>query len=326
MSQRGWVFSEAGRYPELQELPDPVPGTGEVVLEVRAAGLCHSDIGIIEGPGASWVSALPIVLGHEIAGVVAELGDGAEGFAVGDRVAVSLGPHPFVKGASAAFTSPGLAYDGGYEEKVRVSTAKLVRIPDTVPFSQAAGATDSVVTAYHAVKVTGEVTAGTVVGIIGLGGLGLNAARIAVLLGATVYGVDTKPDVFDTALAQGVTATYTDAADLAQHEPDVIFDFAGFGTTTAAAIQAVTRGGLVVLVGLGVTEATFSTNAIVTRNVELRGSIGGSKQDLVDVYELIASGKLQPLITEIPFEEIGDGLQRLHQGGVTGRLEAIINP
>ncbi|MEV8358409.1 zinc-binding dehydrogenase [Microbacterium sp. NPDC076895] len=324
-TQQAWLFTDADQPLELVELPVPTPAEGEVLLEVKAAGLCHSDVGIITGVGKGWNAKQPIVLGHEVAGVVAQLGPGVDRFQVGDRVAVSLPVHPIGRGWTARADAIGLGRDGGYEHYTSARADELVPIPDGVPFTQAAGATDSVTTAYHAVRVTGGVTEGTVIGIIGLGGLGLNGARIAVLAGATVYGVDTNTKVFDAAREAGLAGVYTDAAELAQHDPDVVIDFAGFGATTTAAIHNVKGGGRVVLVGLGVNRAEFDTVELVSRNVTLVGSLGASKDDLVEVGRLISSGDLQPIVTEISFEEIPDGLKRLTEGGVIGRLVARIN-
>lgn len=315
---KAWVFHGVGRPLELTELPVPTAQEGEVVVEVKAAGLCHSDIGIIDGVGQSWISHLPIVLGHEVAGVVSEVGPGVDGIAVGDRVGIGLLSQP----VASHTRFPGLTRDGGYGHYAVAEAVELVPIPDEVSFEQAAAATDSVATAYHAVKGTAGVSAGTTIGIVGLGGLGLNAVQVALLEHATVYGVDPSEDARKRAESLGAKAVFTDVSELASIAPDVIIDFAGFGTTTKGAIEAVRRGGRVVQVGMGTTEATIDTGLLVVRSVSLVGSLGAGKSDLEEIYALIADKQLEPQIETLTFEEIPAELARLRDGGVTGRLVA----
>ncbi|MGV0806600.1 zinc-binding dehydrogenase [Mycolicibacterium setense] len=110
---------------------------------------------------------------------------------------------------------------------------------------------------------------------------------------------------------------------LAPHRPDVVFDFAGFGITTAKALEVVRPGGTVVVVGLGQTEARISTNLLVTKSIRLLGSLGGTKQDLVEVLELIADRRIVPAVEEIGFDHIPAGLDRLRSGQLVGRLAAV---
>ena len=318
MTNKGWLFTGAHEPLVLSDVPAPIAGEGEVVLDVTAAGLCHSDIGIIEGPGAAWITNLPIVLGHEVAGTIREIGPGVESFAIGERVVIGLLAHGDEK--KTGWDAPGLSRNGGYEQLAIAQATELVRIPDNVSSAQAAAATDSVTTAYHAVVAEGRVTAGTVVGIIGMGGLGMNAVQIADALGAEVHGVDTSERARSRASEFGIASVHADARELAQYQPEIIFDFAGFGTTTAAAIEAVRTGGRVVLVGLGAIEATISTNLLVTKQVTLIGSSGGSKDDLKTVLGMISNGTITNVVEEIPFNTLPEGIRRLSAGEVVGRL------
>lgn len=299
------------------ELPDPVPGPGQVVLDVEAAGMCQSDVHILNGHGDEWLRKRPIVLGHEVAGTVAALGPQVTDFAVGDRVAVALISHPIEQADFA--DAIGLGYDGGYAGKAAVPVRNLVRIPESVPFTHAAVATDSIATAYHAVVAESGAIPGSTVVIIGLGGLGLNGVRIAALQGATVYGIDIDDTVFGAARAQGALACFARIADI-PGPIDTVVDFAGVGTTTADAIAAVKPGGRVVLVGLGAAEAIVSTHQLVTNNIQLRGSIGASIGELEAVLDLLANGSLEPLIEEVDFADLEAAIRRLEKGDVRGRL------
>ena len=191
-------------------------------------------------------------------------------------------------------------------------------------FDQAAAGTDAGLTSHHAVVTVGGAAPGVTVGIIGLGGLGLTGARIAVLKGAEVYAAEINAETRQLGLDRGVRQVVADAAELAQFSPDVIIDFAGFGTTTAAAVEAVRPGGRVVQVGLGRGESTISTNTLVSHQVQLFGSLGGLKADAEGVFELLGTGELRIMTTVVPFSEIGDGIDRLRDGTVRGRLVADV--
>ncbi|MEZ0338399.1 zinc-binding dehydrogenase [Mycobacterium sp. pV006] len=299
------------------DLESPRPGPGEVLLDVHAAGLCHSDIHILHGTDGNWLRKRPIVLGHEVAGVVHALGEGVVDVQIGDRVAVALISHPI--DTADALKAPGLGCDGGYAQQMVVSADVLVAVPDAVSMAQAAVATDSIATAYHAVVTEAEIGPGMRVAIIGLGGLGLNGVRVAALREATVYGVDIDPTTFDAARAQGASDCFTSITDVPR-PVDVIVDFAGMGTTTADAVARVKWGGRVVVVGLGSARAEISSHALVTRNIRLQGSLGASRDELEAVLALIADGSLTPGLEQVPFDSVPEALERLSQGKVSGRL------
>jgi propanol-preferring alcohol dehydrogenase len=257
----------------------------------------------------------PIILGHEIAAVVSELGADVAGYRIGDRVVVS-GTQEFCPGRNA---------DGGYATHCVMPTSSLLRLPQNVSFVQGAAATDAGQTAHHAVVVAGELRPDQRIGIVGLGGLGMTAARIAVLKGAEVYAAEPRREAWNTALAQGVRSVVDDVLGLASLKLDVIVDFAGFGSTTAGAVSVVKRGGLVVQVGLGHTQATISTMELVGKSVTLRGSAGGRPADTWAVLGLMEKGDLKIEATKITFDEIPAGLERLQRGGVVGRIVADLS-
>jgi propanol-preferring alcohol dehydrogenase len=311
---KAWHFTGVDEPLVQVELPDPAAGPGEVVLAVRAAGLCHTDVGVLHDEG--WLSTLayrPIVMGHEVAGEIVEVGEGVTGWQVGDRVGVC---------PTTPFGAPGFTTDGGFGEKVRCPATALVRIPDGVSFALGAAGTDAGMTSHAAVISNGQVKAGDKVGIIGFGGLGQIGARVAVLAGAEVNVAEVNEAVWDNALAVGAKGVATSIAELGD-DFDVIVDYAGFGTTTAEAIENVRVGGRVVQVGMGTLEATISTKWLILKSVTLVGSQGGTIEDVQGVYDYFATGQIDPAITEIGFEEIPDGLQRLHDGAVVGRLVAV---
>ena len=313
---KAWLFTGAHKPLELIERPDPIPGPGQVVLDVKGAGLCHSDVGFLDGTLTALLVKTPMILGHEVAGTVAAMGPDVTNVRLGERV-VSSGPESF---------APGWSVDGGYATKCLVMASGLVILPENVDFIQGAAATDAGQTAYGGVMGAGAMQPGQRVGIVGLGGLGMTGARIAVINGAAeVYAAEPRKDVWDKAKAIGVKGVVEDVMGLAELQLDLIVDFAGFGTTTAGAIVAVRPGGTVSQVGLGRTEATISTAMLTGKMVTLRGSRGGRAGDTEKVIEHIAKGELKIEASTIGFEEIPEGLARLERGGVVGRLVAEPN-
>jgi alcohol dehydrogenase, propanol-preferring len=310
---KAWLFTGAHQPFQLIERETPRPGPGEILLQVRAAGLCHSDVGRMDGTLTPYLPKQPpIILGHEVAGVIVAVGDGVSGWRVGDRV-VASGTQDYC---------PGWSADGGYASHCVLPAHTLVPLPDAVSFVQGAAATDAGQTSHSALMVAGELRAGQRVGIVGLGGLGMTGARIAVLHGTQVYAAEPRSEAWDTARAQGVIEVVEDVAQLAPYDLDLIVDFAGFGTTTAGAIGAVRPGGLVVQVGLGRAEATISTMTLIGRAVTLRGSGGGQPSDTAAVLRHMAKGELTIAASTITFDEIPAGLDRLARGGVVGRIVA----
>ncbi|WP_347014432.1 alcohol dehydrogenase catalytic domain-containing protein [Bifidobacterium dentium] len=146
---KSWRFTGTNEPLRLEELPEPSAGPGKVVIDVKAAGICHTDVGILTDPG--WMTMLgqvPVTLGHEDAGVISAVGDGVTDFKVGDRVAIC---------PTTSAGCPGSSFDGGFGPKIVIGTEALVRIPDEVDFVNGAAATDAGMTSYAAVVRRGGV-------------------------------------------------------------------------------------------------------------------------------------------------------------------------
>ncbi|MCB8910421.1 zinc-binding dehydrogenase [Rhodococcus rhodochrous] len=309
---RAWQFEGAGRPISLNEVPEPEPGPGEVVIDVAAAGLCHSDLMYME-VGEETMPFLPMTQGHENAGVISALGDGVEGWSIGDVVGVcSSGVRPPL----------GMFSHGGFADKLVADARDLARVPEGLDLSLAALATDAGMTSYHAIIKVGGASTGMKVGVIGYGGLGQIGTRAAVLAGAEVHVAETKESAWDLARQAGATDVVRDAAEWAGRGFDLVVDYAGFDTTQKA-IDAVARGGTVVQVSLGLPTFTVKTPTLLGRT--LVGSLGGTVEDIEEVYDLFVRREIEPAYTEIGFEEIGDGLERLRRNEVTGRLVARLD-
>ena len=309
---KAWQFVGENEPLALRDVPEPVPGAGEIVLDVKAAGICHSDVGFIDGTLTALLPKRPITLGHEIAGVVSAIGPNVVDCRVGQRVAIPCD-----------ISTPGTSLDGGFAEKVLTPARFAIPIPDGVPYDQAAAATDAGMTSYHAAIVVGEVKAGDKVGIIGLGGLGSLAVQICVGVGAEVYAAEVNEQAWELGTTLGAVAVASDIHEFADKELDVIIDYAGFGTTTASAIETVRPDGKVVQVGLGRPEGTINLQRLTLSRLTLVGSQAGTQEDCANVLKLIEQAKLKANITNISFDEIGDGITRLERGEVVGRLVAV---
>src|SRR4051812_31623350 len=184
---KAWQFTATGAPLELRDVPEPVAGPGEVVVEIRAAGLCHTDVGVMTDPlWRAQLATVPLTLGHEVAGVVVEVGAGVDGVDVGARVGIN----------PLSATAPGFGRDGGYSPRAVARVEDLVPIPENVSFAQGAAGTDAGMTSYHAVVVEGQVGAGSKVGIVGLGGLGQLGAAFARGVGAEVYVAEVNEAVW----------------------------------------------------------------------------------------------------------------------------------
>jgi propanol-preferring alcohol dehydrogenase len=306
-----WQFTEVGAPLTLAEVPTPEPADDEIRISVRAAGLCHSDVGFIDGTLTPLLPFRPITLGHEIAGVVSAAGSAVTQFTIGQKVVVP-----------AAIEGPGTSTNGGFAEEVVVLERLVVPMPEGVPFDQAAAATDAGLTSYHAVAIQGRVTSGTRVGVIGFGGLGSLGAQAALALGASVVVAEKNQRAHEFVRQLGIDRVVADVDDLAGADLDVVLDFAGFGTTIDGAMRALRRGGRIVLVGLGEARGAIDLQALTLNEIEVVGSQAGTKDDCAAVLDLVRDGQLSSRITEIGFDEIGDGIGRLERGEVIGRLVA----
>ena len=309
---KAWRLTAAKEPLQLFDVPDPIAGANEIVVDVKAAGIYHTDTGYLDGTLTNILGFTPITLGHEIAGVVSQLGKDVTGFEIGQKVVVP-----------ASVPGPGTGTDGGFADKVKAFDYQVIALPDGIPWEQAAPATDAGMTSYHALK-RGGVKAGTKLGIIGAGGLGSLAIQFAKGLGAEVYVAETNRDAWDRISVLGVDGLAENIREFADKGLDVIVDYAGFGTTTDDAIEAVGVNGTVVQVGMGVDRADISTTAIMLKQVNFLGSLGGTNEDAAEVLELMAAGRVSSEVEVVSFDDIDESIKRFERGEATnGRLVAV---
>lgn len=306
---KAWHFSSVSEPLRLVELDDPAPGPDDIVVDVRASGLCHSDIGFMDGTITNLLGHIPIVLGHEIVGTVSAVGSGVTDFATGDSV-----------GIPATTDGPGTAMDGGYAEKVKVPARLPIKLPDGLSFTEAAPVTCSGRTAYRAVHTAGQIEPGMKVGVIGFGGLGYFGVQIAKAAGTSVYVAELNESSWDNARSLGVEDCSTDIRDFEAVGLDLIVDFAGADGTLASAVEAVRHSGTIVEVGLGVETSSVSIQNITMKELRIVGTSNGTKDEASAVLDLVAQGTVRPKVEVIALEDIPEGLERVKRGNVDGRL------
>lgn len=313
---KGWEFTGTHQPLKIVEKPDPKAKPGYVVLKTLAGGLCHSDVSALDIE--SWMGSfnVPVIMGHEVCGEIVEIGEGVEGYKVGDVVAVCP---LYAKDG----TTPGYTRDGGYGTMTTAPVEQLVKVPAGLVPEKAAAATDAGATSYHAVCAVGGAKAGMKVGIIGIGGLGQFAVRIAVIKGCEVYVATRKPSAQKLALSLGAKEVKSSISEFADKNLDLIVDFAGGGQTTADAINTVGQYGKVVLVGMATDTSTINTYPIIFKELKFEGSQGSTTADLKDCLDMLASGELNPEIHTCKFEEIGEGIEKLRRGEISGRLVCL---
>lgn len=313
---KGWQFKKTHEPLELVEKDDPKAQEGYVVIKTGAVGICHSDVGVLEDEG--WMSLLdvPVIMGHECAGTIIEVGEGVTDFVVGDRVAICpTGPSRM---------APGYAYDGGFGTHIHAPASDLVKVPDNLSMKEAASATDAGMTSYHAIFSRGGAKKGMKVGLVGIGGLGQFGLQALLAEGIDeVYAVDLSEQARELAEKLGAKKVVSDVRELKDEELDLIVDFAGAGDTVKHSLETVKFRGTVVLVGMANLEATVNVTDFITGSKILIASNGGTKEDIAAIYELMSDGKLTPKLDEITFEEIPEGIDRLKANEVQGRLVAI---
>ncbi|MBD0688866.1 zinc-binding dehydrogenase [Streptomyces sp. CBMA123] len=282
----------------VEEVPVPVPGPGEVLIKVEAAGVCLSDVHLIDGTLKPFLlDGDKVTLGHEVAGTVHTLGE-AVTTAVGDRVLLQAG-----ETRNGRLYTRGVDYDGGWAEYTLATATTLVPIPDELPFEQACFIPDAVSTPWAAITGTGAVRPAEAVGVWGVGGLGAHGVQLLRAVGAfPIVAVDPLPAARDRALAFGADAAL-DPADPRFTEQlraatggrplSAAFDFAGVAPVRQQAMATLGERGRLVLVGLTDQPLTVTDGTRVSYlRQQILGHYGSDGQDVIDLVALVRGGRL----------------------------------
>lgn len=305
----------------VEEVPRPEPGPGEIRIQVRAAGVCLSDVHLVEGMIApQFLDGDVVTLGHEVSGVVDRLGDGVSGPPVGTRVLLQAGHRtPYGR-----VLTRGVDYDGGYAEYAVALAHTVVPIPDTLSFEQAAIIPDAVSTPWAAISSTAKVHAGEAVGVWGLGGLGTHAVQLLRMAGAApIIAIDPLEAARERAREVGADAVAGPddaAAVIAELAPDGLaaaFDFAGVPAVRSQALAALSLHGRLVVVGLAGRGIEIPNDtAFAFRGQQVAGHYGSEGTHVLELVRLAGLGRfdLSGSITDtFPLDEAPAVIERLER-------------
>lgn len=334
-TMRAVVIANYGGSLQATRRPLPRPGHGEVLVRVRASGLCSTDLHLLSGRQP--LGDLPRIVGHELAGDVVELGDGVTQWRTGERVTaaidVTCGHCRHCLGGATqlcrAMQRIGFERDGGHADYVAVPAANLVALPDEMAYEAAAILPDAVACMYHSLIHQGGVGLGQRILILGVGGLGIHGVQIARSAGAAVLATSRQPQ--RVALAERYGAVGVNTAN----EPleaavarftngegvDVVVDNIGNRASVRQGLSVLRPGGKFLVVAY--LDESFEVPSIPLFKTEQQiiGCRGSTRQDLIDVVRLVRTGQVTPVLgASYPLERIGDAVARLESGDLVGRI------
>ncbi|MEV0232003.1 NAD(P)-dependent alcohol dehydrogenase [Nonomuraea sp. NPDC050786] len=333
----------------LEEVPTPDIGPDEVLVKVRAAGMCRTDVQLVDGYFRNYAApSFPVTPGHEIAGEIVRVGSAAEtgGHREGDQVVVVGGwgdgtcrhCHRGDTQICAHGAWPGFGPHGGYAEYVPVPAAYVIKVDTQYNLApeQLAPLTDAGLTPYRGIKKlrdAGALGPGRVVGVMGAGALGTYAVQYAKLLGggATVVAFARNPDKLEVARRLGadhviniggrsldeVRAELREATG--QDEIDAGIDCAGAEEMIQLGFGLLAIAGHYASVGLVGDRIDIPLFPLVAREYTYHGSFWGNYNDLSEVVALAEQGKVQHTVHTIRFEDVNDAIDRIRTGEIVGR-------
>lgn len=333
-----------GEKPRIESVPDPtVVEPLDVLVNIDAAGVCRTDLHIIEGQWADKSGVeLPYVIGHENAGTVREVGSAVANVVPGDKVIL----HPLVTcGLCRPCRSgddvhclnsrfPGIDSDGGMAELLRTNARSVVKLDEGLQPADVAALADAGLTAYHAVrKAVPLLYPGTHVVMIGAGGLGhIGLQALVALTPAEITVLDRSPEALE--LAGELGAHHTVVADGTQVDKvtditggqgaHVVLDFVGESGTEAEGVAMTRNAGSYFVIGYGGTIAV-PTIDIISREINVIGNLVGSYNDLEELMTLTAQGKVSLRTKLYPFESALEALDDLDHGRIPGSRAILTN-
>lgn len=330
------VLREFGQPLSIEEIPAPTPEADEVLVEVEACGVCHSDLHIIEGdqPGFKAGTKEALIPGHEVVGRVAQQGAGVDDFAIGDRVGVAWTHQTCgvceqctegLENLCRKAIVTGMMVDGGYAQFMRAKASHVMPIPEGLGAVEAAPLFCAGVTVYRALKNAG-VAPGQKVAVFGVGGLGHLAVQVAHAFGAQVVALDISADKLELARSLGASQVLN-AAD-----QQAVKDIRRAGGVHVAVVTSAAKAaydsawrclrpaGVLSVVGLPAEALTFSALALVSGELRIMATAVGTRDDLRATLELGAAGKLRCRTETMPLERVNEALDKMRAGAITGRV------
>ncbi|MBX0321001.1 alcohol dehydrogenase AdhP [Shouchella clausii] len=333
------VVDQFNQQLEIKEVPVPTVEYGEVLVKIKACGVCHTDLHAAHG---DWPvkPKLPLIPGHEGVGIVEEIGEGVTSIKVGDRVGIpwlysACGECEYCLTGRETLCpdqlNAGYSVDGGYAEYCKAPANYIVKIPENLDFAEVSPIFCAGVTTYKALKVA-DAKAGDWVAIYGIGGLGHVALQYAKAMGYNVVAVDIMEDKLELAKRLGADLTVNglqvDPVQEIKEKVGGVQAAISVAVTKKAFEQAygsVKRGGTLVVVGLPNDELPIPIFDTVLNGVTVKGSIVGTRKDLQESIEFAAQGKVRTNIETQPLDKINEVFERMENGKINGRVVLTID-
>ncbi len=328
------VVREFGAHLVIEDMPVPEPGTGQVVVRIAATGVCHTDLHVADG---DWKVKpdLPLIPGHEGVGTVAAVGPGVATVKEGDRVGVpwlysACGHCEHCLGGWETLCNgqrnTGYSVNGGYAEYALAEADFVARLPDELDFAPASPLLCAGLTVYKGLKQT-DTKPGDWIAVVGVGGLGHLAVQYAKAMGRRVVAVDVSPSKLELATRLGADLAVNAAdGDPVRQVRKAVGGVQG-SLVTASNPAAFTQGvrmlrkrGTAVLHGLPPGDFPVPIMEMVLQGKTVRGSIVGTRLDLIECLAFAAESKVAATVETQPLDAVNDVLGRLRDGTIDGRV------
>jgi alcohol dehydrogenase, propanol-preferring len=333
---RAAVLHEFKKPLALEDVPRPVIGESDLLIQLEACGICHSDLHLADGdwPQLARITKKPLILGHEIAGRVAQKGQDVRDFQIGERVGVpwihsTCGQCEFCQEGNENLCArqqiTGVTVDGGFAEFVKAPASHSIRIPEALSPAEAAPLFCAGVTVYRALR-RAQISPGQRLAIFGIGGLGHLAVQIAQHLGAEITAVDICEDKLELARSLGAASALNAAS------PTVVKEIRSKGgvhfalVTSAAkaaydmAFSCLRPTGTLLVVGLPSQDLCFPAIVMAGAEVRIQATAVGTRKDLREVLALAGDGKIRSHVNTYPLEDSNEALKQLRHARVSGRM------
>lgn len=318
---------------QIEQTEVPKPGSDEVLIKVEACGVCHSDLHIAEGVWTHLLRIIkrPLIPGHEVIGRVVEKGNAVSNLNIGDRVGVAwthwtCGECELCKegreNLCAAQTITGATVDGGYAEFMKAKASHTLKVPDSLSSEEAAPLFCAGVTVYHAIKNSGAKPRQRLA-VFGVGGLGHLAVQIAKCFGAQVIAVDIADDKLELASRLGADITINATDEVVKKIRKMGGAHVAVVTSAAKAaydqaFYAVRSSGTLMVVGMPAEDLCFP--AIMMREIRIMSAATGTREDIREVLELAALGRIKCRVETRPLEAVNEVFDEMRRGKIAGRV------
>lgn len=327
---RAMLLEAPGRPLAPACLATPQPGPGQLLIRVHACAVCRTDLHIVDGELTQ--PKLPLILGHEIAGAVAALGEGVTQFQIGDRVGVpwlgwTCGECRFCRRGQenlcerARFT--GYTLDGGYADYAVADQRYCFRLPDGYDFAEAAPLLCAGLIGYRSYRMAGPDAQR--IGIYGFGAAAHIIAQVAAHQGRRVYAFTRPGDVASQAFALRLGAVWAgDSTALPPTPLDAAIIFAPVGALVPAALAAVAPGGVVVCGGIHMSDIPSFPYQLLWEERVLRSVANLTRQDGEELLAVAPQAGVRPSVTRFRLEQANEALERLRRGQIEGAAVLVM--